>query len=125
VDARGIPGGTDRPSFRERRLPTGTATSATPAGRCVFRLGKTANNAVAEAISFHRKIDSDAVSLDFGVQFTVRDDLASSAVEEVGGLVFATALLTEDGDTVEDFDFRTLAGRGDVSHSGSRKNYKM
>jgi hypothetical protein len=113
------------PFVRKRLLPTGTATSATPAGRCVFRLGKTSNNAVAEAISFERKIDSDAVSFHFGVQFTVGYHLASSAVEEVGGLSFATALLTEDGDTAEDFDFQTLAGRfGDVSHSGSPEHYK-
>jgi hypothetical protein len=80
---------------------------------------------MAEAISIHRKIDSDAVSFHFGVQFAVRYDLASSAVEEVGGLLFATALLTEDGDTAEDFDFHTSAGRfGAVSHFGSRENYK-
>jgi hypothetical protein len=99
---------------------------APPAGRCVFRLGKTANKAEAEAISIHWKIDSDAVSFHFGVQLAVRYDLASSAVEEVGGLLFAAALLTEDGDTAEDLDFRTLAGRfGDVPHSGARKDYKM
>jgi hypothetical protein len=61
-----------RNSFRKRRLPTGTATSATRTGRCVFRLGKTANNCVTEAISIHRKIDSDTVSFHFGVQFAVR-----------------------------------------------------
>ena len=80
---------------------------------------------MAEAISIHRKIESDAVSFHFGVQFTVRYHLASSAVEEVGGLLLATALLTEDGVTAEDFDFRTLAGRfGAFSHSGSGANYK-
>ena len=100
--------------------------SATDTGRFVFRVGRTTNEAVEQPISIHWKIDSEAVSFRFRVHLAVRCDWACSGSDKVGSLSSATAPLTENGDTAEEFDLRFRADSfGDFVPHNCRASEKI